>query len=314
MSSIIYSINNVSGRRNNFIKNSLIRHSNKYIYDLVDYVNVDTKVDIICPKHGPFPQTPRAHLRGRGCNQCAVERSMIVNTKTQEQFIKECKEVHGEKYDYSKTVYVNARSTVIITCKVHGDFPQRASAHTLQGYGCKKCSIRLSQEEFIERSDLLHKGYYDYSKVYYTKGDRKVIITCPKHGDFEQKAESHLQGVGCPACYKGNSSKISVLWLERIMERKGIYIRHAKNEGEYIVPNTKMRIDGYCEQTNTIYEFYGDVFHGNPKIFKESDKCHPYKKKITAGELYKRTIEREQKIRELGYNLVTIWESDFKEK
>ena len=89
-----------------------------------------------------------------------------------------------------------------------------------------------------------------------------------------------------------------------------IHIRHALNDGEYLIPNTKYKADGYCEETNTIYEFHGDFWHGNPKIYNEYEI-----NKITNcsyKELYEKTLIRENKIKELGYNLITIWEQDWK--
>ncbi len=101
-------------------------------------------------------------------------------------------------------------------------------------------------------------------------------------------------------------------WLETIMEQEQIPIQHALNGGEYQIPGTKYKVDGYCQETNTIYEFHGDIWHGNPKLFNTDECCHPWSD-LTAGELYQKTIEREEDIKKLGYNLVTIWESDFNE-
>lgn len=69
------------------------------------------------------------------------------------------------------------------------------------------------------------------------------------------------------------------------------------------------KVDGYCELTNTIYEFYGDFWHGNPLIYNSTD-IHPLNKK-SFGELYNSTIDRENILRREGYNLITIWESDY---
>lgn len=92
-------------------------------------------------------------------------------------------------------------------------------------------------------------------------------------------------------------------------KKEDLYIQHAENGGEYRIPGTRYFVDGFCEETNTIYEFYGDVYHGNP-LFNPNAKCHPYNKGITAKTLFQRTMEREQKIRELGYNIIVKWEND----
>ena len=81
------------------------------------------------------------------------------------------------------------------------------------------------------------------------------------------------------------------------------------NECEFRIPTTRYLADGYCKETNTIYEFHGDYFHGNPKIYLEKDKNDVCNK--TMGYLYKKTLEREQKIKELGFNLEVMWESNW---
>ncbi len=98
----------------------------------------------------------------------------------------------------------------------------------------------------------------------------------------------------------------SIQWLDYIMEQEGIFIQHAGNIGEYQIPGTRYKADGYCKETNTVYEFYGDYWHGNPDVYEselinETTNC-------TMGELYQRTIKKECKLIELGYNLITIWE------
>ncbi|MGI0075915.1 MAG: DUF7487 domain-containing protein [Nitrosopumilaceae archaeon] len=102
----------------------------------------------------------------------------------------------------------------------------------------------------------------------------------------------------------------AVLWLESIIKKENIFIQHAQNIGEYKVPGTRIKVDGYCQKTNTIYEFYGDYYHGNPKIFESNYITFMYK---TAGELYQQTLQRQNKIKELGYNLVVIWENEFRD-
>ncbi len=67
--------------------------------------------------------------------------------------------------------------------------------------------------------------------------------------------------------------------------------------------------DGYCEETNTIYEYYGDYYHGNPEIFNPDHYNHITKKCFS--QLYRETLEREALILQQGYKLITIWENDW---
>lgn len=82
---------------------------------------------------------------------------------TKDEFIKKAKEIHGDKYDYSKVNYINNHTSIIIICPEHGEFSQIPSSHLL-GYGCKKCAIKkvtsnncLSTDVFINKLKLVIK-------------------------------------------------------------------------------------------------------------------------------------------------------------
>ena len=132
---------------------------------------------------------------------------------TTKVFIEKAKQIHGDKYDYSKVEYVNNRTKVCIICPTHGEFWQIPKDH-LKGHGCKLCipkkrkthglllSKRLTTEEFIERANEIHGKKYDYSNTNYKISNEKVSIICPQHGEFWQLPYSHLNGHGCPLCSK----------------------------------------------------------------------------------------------------------------
>lgn len=104
---------------------------------------------------------------------------------------------------------------VIIICDKHGDFNKLANSH-LRGQGCPKCGNELTgfkltttNEGFINKAKIIHKYTYKYDNVHYVNDSTKVYITCSVHGDFYQKAGSHLQGKGCPKCGKESHWKRS---------------------------------------------------------------------------------------------------------
>ena len=109
---------------------------------------------------------------------------------------------------------------------------------------------------------------------------------------------------------KQRYSKGQIQWLNFLQKYYGINIQHACNDGEYKIPETLYHADGFCRNTNTIYEYLGDYWHGNPIIFPSDDFNKA--RKCTYGEIYNNTCKRESEIRDLGYNLVVIWESDWK--
>jgi endogenous inhibitor of DNA gyrase (YacG/DUF329 family) len=122
---------------------------------------------------------------------------------TQEEYINKALKVHNSKYDYTKTIYTAAHAYVTITCPIHGDFEQKAYSHTNSKQGCPTCAGSVvTQEDFITACSKIHNNFYDYSKTIYKKAHDKVTITCPTHGDFDQKAYVHKQGHKCPKCGK----------------------------------------------------------------------------------------------------------------
>lgn len=133
-----------------FIRRAIEKHGDKYDYSKVEYINAQTKVCIICKEHGEFWQRASEHLNGCGCKLCGNISSCNKQKKSNETFITEAKKVHGDKYDYSKTQYIQSNKNVTITCPIHGDFSQRASAH-LSGQGCPQCG---ENKRYVERRTL----------------------------------------------------------------------------------------------------------------------------------------------------------------
>ena len=146
--------------------------------------------------------------------------------------------------------------------------------------------------------------------VDYVNNRTLVIIICKIHNiTFYQTPNNHYRTTGCMKCHNKGYSLKSILWLNLISIINNIKIQHAANGNEYTIPTTKMRADGYCKETNTIYEFHGDYWHGNPNRFLPTEINTTSKK--TFGELYQNTLKREQTIKDLGYNLVVIWENEW---
>jgi hypothetical protein len=231
-------------------------------------------------------------------------------------FIEKSNLVHNNYYEYSGINYINSKTKITIMCPVHGVFKQAPDMHVM-GQGCPTCAqhnLKVLHEVFIEKAKQVHNNYYDYSLVdssTYFNIRSKLPIICPKHGVFYQRGSDHNRKHGCPNCSKKSCSTKSLIWLDNVMMQDNIHIQHAGNGGEYRIPSTQFAADGYCADTNTVYEFDGDAYHGNPNRYVPDANCHPRDKSLTAKDLYDKTIIKHNKISELGYHLITIWESDF---
>ena len=245
--------------KNEFIEKSELVHGNKYDYSKVEYVNNRTKVCIICPEHGEFWQVPSSHLQGIGCIQCGYATMKQKQRDNTKNFIKKAKEIHGDKYDYSKVEYVNRFTKVCIICPEHGEFWQTPSNH-LGGHGCDKCggTATNSLEDFITKANAVHDNKYDYSKVKYTNNSTKVCIICPEHGEFWQTPDKHLQRKGCPKCKESKMEEECRILLEKhgtkyISEKKFNWLKY----------RSFLKLDFYLPVQNIAIEYQGEQ-HFNP--------------------------------------------------
>lgn len=188
----------------NFIEKSKQVHGDKYSYEYVDLTNgAHGKVNIVCPIHGVFKQTPTDHMRGSGCKICAYEKNSEKSKKTPEKFLKECVDIWGDRYDLSKVKYMGVSEKIIVICREHGEFTIKANDF-VNGHGCQVCGgvKKLTTRDFIERAKKIHSDIYDYSKVVYKNSHTKICIICPEHGEFYQTPSRHLCGDKCPKCFR----------------------------------------------------------------------------------------------------------------
>lgn len=182
-----------------FIEKARKAHGDKYDYSKAIYKGARDRLEIICPEHGSFWQIAGSHTTGRGCDLCArVTRGKTRRTK-KDEFIEQAIKRHNGKYDYTNLHFTKMHDLTVFTCPVHGEFAQSPTRHL--NAGCRKCAgMGQDLEERIARARETHGDKYDYSKVHYTSPKKKVTITCPEHGDFQQTLISHIRGTGCPCC------------------------------------------------------------------------------------------------------------------
>lgn len=131
--------------------------------------------------------------------------------RTTEQVILIFKDVHGDIYDYSKTVYTNSKEKLTIGCRIHGDFKQLFYPHA-KGHGCIQCGIdkcsitsRKSTEYIVNKFKDVHGNRYVYKNTVYVKSSDKVLVECREHGEFRISPHDHIGGKGCSIC--GNKKK-----------------------------------------------------------------------------------------------------------
>lgn len=139
----------------------------------------------------------------------------------------------------------------------------------------------------------------------YKGTDKKILHKHSKCGyEWLVIPNNLLRGSNCPKCSKKPYSKMAIKWLESINAN----ILHAENGGEQIIAGYK--VDGYAPDTNTVYEFHGDVYHGNLDRFNPEDTPHPYRNDLTADQLWEATFEKMNNLSKVS-NVIYIWENDY---
>jgi hypothetical protein len=325
-----------------FLATSKEAHANFYDYsEVTELRNTSALITVICPEHGKFQQRALWHMRGHKCKACGHKIAANKNrrhpvghqryvpngtiAKTLDDYIKKFSKKHDNKYDYSlltehdlaERKRTKSKNKIRIICPVHGVFEQVWDHHR-GGNGCQGCKSvsigaastvknaprKLNLQKFIDRASKTHDNIYDYSQVVWQDKMSKVTIICSKHGAFQQVARYHMDGAGCQKCGTGyTSSKIGNIWLNSL-KIDGL-ITEYKIKG----PDTNYIVDGFDPSTNTVYEFLGDYWHGNPAVFDPDQTMT--KRNVTFRHLYEETLTRVKGLTMLGYKVVYIWERDW---
>ena len=180
-----------------FIEKAKKIHKNKYDYSNVDFVDLKTEVEIICPEHGSFKQTPHNHLMGHGCGECGKLSSFRSKSSTKENFIKKARVVHGEKYDYSRVKYINNRIEVEIICPKHGPFKQRPRNH-LSGKGCPGCMMSKLEREielYLKQKKISYEHIKTWDWLIYERNQTVDFYLPDYNAVIEAQGKQHFEDI-----------------------------------------------------------------------------------------------------------------------
>lgn len=219
-----------------FIKKSIEKFSDKFSYEQTNYINSTTKLILTCKKHGLFEILPNNHLYSMtGCGKCARELNGKNHKLDTHEFISMAKEIHGDRYDYSESIYLHSLEKVKIICKIHGEFFIKPSNHINNRQGCGKCGnasigaaakndsgLILSRIFSKKNSDL-----YKYTGNIKINGMKQCIdMHCHKHGGYLSSPKNIIRSAcfGCKKC-RVESDRLSLdLFIKKSSEaHNGIY-------------------------------------------------------------------------------------------
>jgi len=195
--------------KDEFVKLANEKHNNKFDYSNSEYVNITTAIDIICPVHGAFSQTPTRHLSGNfGCIKCSVDSQ----SNKADGFINKLNDKFPNKFNTSKVVYTNNKSHVNLICNDCGcDFNIRPDILLSKStHGCPDCSIVIgSQLRLLESNEVIGNiknkfgNQFSFEKFKYSGNKTKFTLICKDHGEFETTYNSIIKDCtiyGCPKC------------------------------------------------------------------------------------------------------------------
>lgn len=240
------------------------------------------------------------------CMACAREDAMKQHTHTttkrrkysdQDSFLSA---VAGRHYDYSKVVYVNAKTPVEIVCEVHGSFWQ-APANHIGGQGCPLCAsaavgarCKKNTKDFINDAVKIWGARFSYAKVEYDGAHVPVTITCKTHGDFEQTPTNHLFGrLGCPRCNHMKSKP-----EQEIADFLSLFTPVVQRDRSIIAPK---ELDIYLPEHNLAIEYCGMYWHTHKTWEDERKNRH-------------RHAEKHRLCAAKGIRLITIYETEWLER
>lgn len=252
-------------RKQEFLEKASKLHKNRYNYDGIDYQGAFNIIQIYCntcKKH--FPQKPREHLQGNGCQICGKNASKDKLKITLDKFLIRVKGLY-EGIDYSKLSFESIEDIGIFICEEHGEYEQKVSNH-LRHKGCEGCVkdnikkvLSLTEKEFLERVKTNTK--YDYSFVVY-KGLRETIqLKCKKHDYlFDTTPYAMLYYSEhtnlCPKCQKKTKS-VKESEIKDFLETQGLKVIQS-----YRPKWLKGKeIDLYVPELNLGVEYNGVITH-----------------------------------------------------
>lgn len=272
-----------------FIAKAKATHGERYDYSQVEYRTTEAPVVIVCREHGEFRQRPYDHLSGHGCKLCAVDYCADLRRKSLDEFIAAAVLVHGNRYDYSQSDYINSVTPIRIICPDHGPFLQNPQGH-IAGYGCAACAGKatITRDVFVGRSRAVHGDRYEY-KDDFAGYLHPTTIICPDHGPFAQVAKNHANGSGCPACARESTSSAGETEVADWLVSRGMRVERNRRDilGGF-------EIDIYLPDLKAGIEYHGAYWHCDTRM------QHPriHETKLAAAE-------------SAGIRLLTVWDFDW---
>lgn len=178
-----------------FLRKAQCKYNDKFDYSSFDFVNAYTKGTVTCNVHNlEFQQTPYRHLNGNGgCLKCQYESSSLKRSNSVELFTLRAKEIHGDKYDYSRFIYISNKVKGIVGCNVcKNEWEVRPDSHLFAKSGCPICNKAqiYTKQYYIAKGIENHKAYL-YIALFSSENEQFVKIGITKHENVRYRFRGH---------------------------------------------------------------------------------------------------------------------------
>lgn len=203
---------------------------------------------------------------------------------TQQNFLDKAYKIHGSKYEYDESIYIDAKTYMNIKCPIknHGIFKQKPYAH-LSGAGCPICGVenrRLSREDFIKKSKEIHGDIFIYDDMKYTNVRSKILLKCKNNHSFILSAKNHLIGQGCRECYDESLRYSDEKWISKAIEVHG-------NIFSYKIYRDKKQFEITCKNNHIFFQsFYSHIAGAGCSL------CHNQSKFLTNEQFIEKAIAK----------------------
>ena len=259
-----------------------------------EYENGYIRLEYLCPKNHRNSMSWNNFRSGRRCPECQGIRRIDIGLIR--------KEFENSRYVLLSEEYIDNQTKLEYLCD-KGHFNTMSWGNFNLGKRCPDCANnKVLTIEYV-RSKFEEKGCTLLSTEYINSKSKLDYMCSAGHIGSATWDSFYTAEKDCPRCSKGGMSKVSQKWLDSLC------IPNLKRE--YLIKKLGFRVDGFDPETNTVYEFLGDYWHGNPERFSSKKINLTIKKSF--GQLYEETLDRINTLKVNGYKVVSVWEKDFKE-
>lgn len=241
-------------------------HTHKYQYNIIldKFYRTSEYIDIICEKHGKFRQTIYNHFHN-GCPKCGIEKFRDARKVNVLEFKEKLNNITSNNISFNENDFVDMNKKIIFHCKVCNLDFERKPTSMLINKRCPHCHKKeiiqkrtKTTDVFKEQIKKVHGDKYDLSKTIYIKSNKKVIATCPIHGDFYIEANSFLNGHGCPFHFLHKSKQELELceFISNIIDEKKIILSDRSTLNG-------LELDILIKEYNVAFEYDGLFWHSD---------------------------------------------------